>query len=1072
MSEAAPVLNKASRPGSRRALVAVLFVACLAATAVLPGLEPAPVEESLPPLSGAGLLRLPRPPLADRTYVVNTSGLERSEVFSLVSLQGIVNRKEATVYLNWDDPDRPGLGWFCTTFGGRDANITFTDLPGLLLTFKDRIKGIVVFDEQYPDTINLATTLAGLNDLLMCNLSRARELRDLVGVPITFDLGQGEWAGVASSADFYLRAFDRYFRECDQTTLATLNPHLWKSRDWAVSRRLFCFFLNPGPLAAPGEPEAFERLLRLTPDATELVGWMRSDVGIEENYGMQVISRYGKVLFPCEDTPNLSYTGALAGLSQQKPREQALAVPVLGDRTYVCFLMSDGDNTDYVNHFMRERWAEPERGTVPVGWGLPPALAEAAPNTIGYYYATATANDSFVAGSSGAAIMYPDYYPASRLPAFLERSRELMDRSGLESVWLINSYAAHEVPYSERTLSAYVDYLQPTGIFLDYGDVPVARPVWIQNGDFHSGVPVARSVHMWGSRENLVAKMLLDAAAKPSGPYFIFVTVHTWTMGLSDVAQAVADLRASPLGPTFDFVSPAAFLRLIQADMVRKAALSLANAENDRLTAALAGADLRELDGSLAQAREALEKNELARAAGLASEVDRRAAALVAQQETARFALAVVATVAACAAALYYFRRRIGASLRWPRSGVPTFGLLLAGTFLFFQSEYRVLFSNFWDWAVFIAVIPAALAALPCSGLLRRHRLGDGARLALAAGTIAAGSAIQLWTGWAAALVAFGFVSLLKELSPRLPDSGERALALAGTFALGCALLNAFPPRPAATAAGILWLGLFILWDRLRPSGAPEGVPAQKTGPASRQRLSDSYPVYMPAAFLALTTVSLYLTKKHYLMLTYISASSYLLNLGVMVPLGSLAIAALLAALAGKPRLRTMQPALILISGAGWLGVAFLSNPYVSSLLILMAQTAMLLLALFSLRAFLEGRLGAERFPEVGRNLVLLYIAANFLLLWPVLVYNLYLGKLPLSLNYVMYYFPLEFALFLFFGVLPFTVAAYHYHAGDRPEENRGNGRIGKPASRDRRRAKLASAQRTEGPQGAGEENR
>jgi hypothetical protein len=1036
MSKDAPI--KRTRPANapRRALVAVLFTVCLVATALLPGLEPPEAEAGLPPVSGAGLLRFPRPPLADRTWVVNTSGLERSDVFSLVSLQGLCNRYEATVYLNTDDPERPDLGWFNATFAGRNADITFTDLPGLLWEFRPRVKGFVVFDEQYPDTINLATTLAGLYDLVMCNLSRAREFRDMLDVPISFDLGQGEWAGVLSSADFYLRAFDRYFRECSQTTLATLNPHLWKSRDWAISRRLFTFFLNPGPLAAPGEPEAFEKLLRDTPDATELVGWMRSDIGIEENYGMQVISKYGKVLFPCEDTPNLSFSGALAGQDGPKPRQEPATVPALEDRTYVCFLMSDGDNTDYVNHFMRERWAEPERGALPVGWGLPPALSEAEPEVMQYYYGTATANDSFVAGSSGAAIMYPDFYPASRLPAFLARSRALMDRSGLDSVWLINSYAAHEVPYSDRVLSAYVDYLQPSGIFLDYGDVPVAKPVWIQNGAVHSGVPVARSVHMWGSRENAVAKMLLDAAGKPAGPYFIFVTVHTWTMGLSDVVKAVADLKASPLGPTFDIVSPSTFLRLIQEDMVWKARSSLDNAEQDRFTAALAGKDLDGLEGQLAEAKEAVRKGELTKAAGIASGVDSRAAALVAQRETARFALAVVVTAAACAAALYYYRRRIGASLRWPRSGIPTAGILLAGTFLFFQSEYRALFSYFWDWTVFLAVIPAALAAIPYSEMLRRSRYGDGARLALAAGNIAAGSALQLWTGWAAALVAFGYVSLLVELAPRLTDSAERALLLAGTFALGCALLNAFQPRVAVTAAGILWLGFFLLWDRMLPLQAPAIEPTGKLKGAFRERLSDSYPVYMPAAFLALTTVSLYLTKKHYLMLTYISASAYLLNLGVMVPLGSLGIAALLAALAGKPRLWTMQPALILVSGAGWLGVAFFQDPYVSSILILVAQTAMLLLAIFSLRTFLAGRIGGARFPEVGRNLVLLYIAANFILLLPVLVYNLYFGKLPLSLNFVMYYFPLEFALFMFLGVLPFTLAAYYYHARDRPEEN------------------------------------
>jgi hypothetical protein len=1032
-----PPASKSEPPKTApRALLSVLFVVCMVATPFLPALEPPPQEEVLPDVNATDLLRFPHPPLANVTYVANTFGLERSDKFSLVSLQGIVNRHEATVYLNNDDPSRPDLGWFNATFDGRAPKFNFTDLDGLLRAFKDRLRGIVVYDEDHPGTIDLATTLAGLYDLLMCNRSRALEIRERFELPISFDLGEGEWAMDMPAANFYQKAFDRYFRECNQKTLATLNPHLWSSRDWAISRRLFCFFLNPGPLAAPGEPEAFEYILRRSPEAQELVGWMRSDIGIEENYGMQVISRYGKVLFPCEDSPNLSFTGALAGKDGPRPQKQSVHVPDLEDRTYVCFLMSDGDNTDYVHHFMRERWAEPGRGSLPIGWGLPPALSEASPAVMDYYYRTATANDSFVAGSSGAAIMYPDFYPAKRLPAFLDRSRELMDRSGLESVWLINSYAAHEIPYSERALSAYVDYLQPSGIFLDYGDVPVAKPVWIQNGEVNSGVPVARSVHMWGSRENAVAKMLLDAAARPAGPYFIFVTVHTWTMGVEDVVRAVAELKASALGDTFEFVSPATFLRLIQMDMLRKAQVSLDRARGDGLTATLAGTDLRELDGRMEQARSALREGELTKAAGIASEVNEKAGALVAQRESALFALAVVITAAACAAALYGYRRRLGAGFERPRSGASTAGILVFGTYLFFLSQHRALFSYFWDWSVFLAVIPAALAALPYSDMLRKSGYGDGARLGLAAANIALGSMLQLATGWAAALVAFGYVSLIREMAPRMQGSGERALILAGAFAAACALLNAFPPRPASAAAGVLWLGFFLLWSTVLPPAAPdEGRAGRPTRPF-RARLADRYPLYMPAAFLALTAVSLYLTKKHYLMLTYVSASGFLLNLSVMVPLGSLAIAAVIAPLAGKPSLRTAQPALILLSGAGWLGVMFFTDPYVSSLLILLAQTSMLLLAILSLRAFLAGRIGGERLPEVGQNMVLLSIAANFLLLIPVLVYNLYFGKLPLTLNFIMYHFPLEFSLFLFFGVLPFTVAAYHFHARDRPEED------------------------------------
>jgi hypothetical protein len=138
----------------------------------------------------------------------------------------------------------------------------------------------------------------------------------------------------------------------------------------------------------------------------------------------------------------------------------------------------------------------------------------------------------------------------------------------------------------------------------------------------------------------------------------------------------------------------------------------------------------------------------------------------------------------------------------------------------------------------------------------------------------------------------------------------------------------------------------------------------------------------------------------------------------------------------GRGRLKLFQPALISLFGLGWLLVVWSPHPLVSSMSIILAETAMVLLAILSLRAFLGGTLGNKRFPVLVRNLVLLFIVANFLLLMPVISYNLAFGGLPMTFNYLLYIFPLEFALFTFLGVLPFTVAAYHFHARDRPEES------------------------------------
>jgi hypothetical protein len=219
-----------------------------------------------------------------------------------------------------------------------------------------------------------------------------------------------------------------------------------------------------------------------------------------------------------------------------------------------------------------------------------------------------------------------------------------------------------------------------------------------------------------------------------------------------------------------------------------------------------------------------------------------------------------------------------------------------------------------------------------------------------------------------------------------------------------------------------MWMLFFSGWELTR------SATVEILGPdEAREALNDNYPVWMPAIFLALNTVSLFLTRKHYLMLEFSSVPGFLMDLSVMIPLGSLAIASILAVILRKSQLKLLQPVLIVTFGLGWLGVAFVSNPLASSFFILLAQTAMVLLAILSLRESLRGPAGTVRFPFLARSLVVLFIVANFLLLLPILVYNLYLGKLPLSLNYLMYWFPLEFAVFTFAGLLPFAVAARYY---------------------------------------------
>jgi hypothetical protein len=91
------------------------------------------------------------------------------ETHLIVSLQGLVNRTQPRLFLRyvqapddfwWDQMTAPG-GWL----HGREV-VRIDDLRDLLDRFAEFYQGSVVWDERVPATSNLASTIAGCDDLL------------------------------------------------------------------------------------------------------------------------------------------------------------------------------------------------------------------------------------------------------------------------------------------------------------------------------------------------------------------------------------------------------------------------------------------------------------------------------------------------------------------------------------------------------------------------------------------------------------------------------------------------------------------------------------------------------------------------------------------------------------------------------------------------------------------------------------------------------------------------------------------------------------------------------------------
>ncbi|WP_446742478.1 GxGYxYP domain-containing protein [Silvibacterium acidisoli] len=91
----------------------------------------------------------------------------------LVSLQGIVNRTRPRLYLYWGT-DPTNAEWLKSV---DVPSTTASDPWSLVDRYRSEINGAIVYDPNVPDTINLATTLAGMHGAVIATADLAKSLQ-------------------------------------------------------------------------------------------------------------------------------------------------------------------------------------------------------------------------------------------------------------------------------------------------------------------------------------------------------------------------------------------------------------------------------------------------------------------------------------------------------------------------------------------------------------------------------------------------------------------------------------------------------------------------------------------------------------------------------------------------------------------------------------------------------------------------------------------------------------------------------------------------------------------------------
>ena len=213
------------------------------------------------------------------------------------ALQGIVNRRSPRLYvlLVGDDArlDRFWLDRLSATWAKGWARPRLDSLDAAVARFRTSVRGAVVWDERVPATANVASTIAGVEDLVPVRYDAApdslyfrltqdpkgprlpvrRRLLAADGGPMFTGRGKIPGSALASSGsakcDAYLWAAERYLRKglCEPGLLGYYPDAYWlgkpqgipldrtllENHDYVVSKRGFVFDLGPWDDEAPDD---------------------------------------------------------------------------------------------------------------------------------------------------------------------------------------------------------------------------------------------------------------------------------------------------------------------------------------------------------------------------------------------------------------------------------------------------------------------------------------------------------------------------------------------------------------------------------------------------------------------------------------------------------------------------------------------------------------------------------------------------------------------------------------------------------------------------------------------------
>lgn len=534
------------------------------------------MRREVPGLYWSDAQLLPTFQAISQLVVYDLRGASRDEQIAATCIAGLANRPQPCVYLICSEDDVFWLQQAGQAVTQRqDPHVVGSAALQLLLSdYRAVVQGLIIYDPELPDTINIATTMAGLQDGMVVSPTLAEILQTRERWPVLADLRTYRWG---SRLEAYQWAVQQLLPQTSSRIIAGLDPGAFCGlRSFLVATNAFVYWLDSRwyvrskTVGRLSERRLLQHILAsYAIDAVHL-GWV-----IHEQSGVSLASEVGMAVVASDYVMNLEVWTALQPEQMPLPIRKP-ALPALEKHIYVSFTMSDGDNFQYCQHRLRSLWQDPARGELPLGWTFSPLLWQAAPVLTAYYMRTATENDELVAGPSGLGYMYPSRWPGQHLATFLQRTGTLMQAMGMTTINVLDVDPLYRTglpvlaAFSWNGMRLSTSRLQQlfAGHLAAYGVQGIltgagftGRPgQWkkVENLFFYNNPGFTASV------EQTVHLITTVARLSPQRPLFLNVYIIAWDMTPSQVKEVMQQL-----GSGYTCVLPRTLFALRAATRIR-----------------------------------------------------------------------------------------------------------------------------------------------------------------------------------------------------------------------------------------------------------------------------------------------------------------------------------------------------------------------------------------------------------------------------------------------------------------------------------------------------------------------